>query len=140
MNENTVSFLCSFFRIFDAYIISLDSVGRVVTGKIKYLDERGIQQFKWHIPDSSFLKESICLLDYLLQTKCYEGNRISLTKEELNQQYQSYSDENERNTLAIIFLLSVRINVTESGKEPRFFSIQLKPSYQKVAPAEYQAA
>lgn len=117
-----VRFLCSFFGVFQAYIIEIRVQKDKVEGVIMYVD-KDIQKFVWYYTSLSHVKKAFQLLDILIEKEWVSIDKIIISKQELIKYLENigwgYSDIDG----SICFLSSLKINMVDEGKETDSFFV-----------------
>lgn len=117
-----VRFLCSFFNVFDAYIIEVRIRKDEVEGVIMYTDD-DMQRFVWHYSNLNHLKMATELLDILKQKKWISIDKIIVSEKELIKYLEEIGWNMDDINNVLFFLVSLNINMIDEGEETDMFFV-----------------
>ena len=116
MNNYTTKFLNSFFTLFDAYVIKIDTQNGKIKGTVNYNDGSGSQEFEWSSPQSTFWNEAIFLLDLISENGYAKGDIISISSQELAQKIDSLEWPVEKVDRVLQFIFSINVSMVDNGR------------------------
>ena len=117
-----VRFLCSFFNVFDAYIIEVRIRKDEVEGVIMYTDD-DMQRFVWHYSNLNHLKMATELLDILKQKEWISIDKIIVSEKELIKYLEEIGWNMDDINNVLFFLVSLNINMIDEGEETDMFFV-----------------
>ncbi len=116
MEKYVARFLCSFFQLFQCYLLEIEISDGKVEGVICYEDFHDIQQFIWNYNHNNSIEDAIALAEILWQEKLINGDKIIVTEEDIKKILHEKKWSEETISNSINFLLNVRVNMIDNGE------------------------
>lgn len=125
MNKVVEDFLKSFFQIHNAIIKEQQYEDGIVHGQVYWQnDEEEVQIFRWHIEASEEdIKRMNSLCNLLIEKNLVEGDRITITENDLVMGMKSAGWDSNNAELAINTLMSTEVKMVDDGQETDSFFI-----------------
>ena len=122
--ELIINFLNAFFKLFQAHIVKITFDKNKTTGVIIWNDTNELQEFTWNIPRNNYNYKSITqLINYLIQKKLVEGDKIIIPKELLIKNLKKSHLNLNKIEDSLILLCSVRIAMVDNDEITDYFLI-----------------
>ena len=116
MEKYVARFLCSFFQLFQCYLLEIKISDGKVEGVVCYEDFHDIQQFIWNYNHDNSIEDAIALAEILWQEKLINGDKIIVTEEDIKKILHEKKWSEETISNSINFLLNVRVNMIDNGE------------------------
>ncbi|MBR4452638.1 MAG: hypothetical protein IKS33_00095 [Bacteroidales bacterium] len=116
MEKYVARFLCSFFQLFQCYLLEIKISDGKVEGVVCYEDFHDIQQFIWNYNHNNSIEDAIALAEILWQEKLINGDKIIVTEEDIKKILHEKKWSEETISNSINFLLNVRVNMIDNGE------------------------
>ena len=116
MEKYVARFLCSFFQLFQCYLLEIKISDGKVEGIVCYEDFHDIQQFIWNYNHNNSIEDAIALAEILWQEKLINGDKIIVTEEDIKKILHEKKWSKETISNSINFLLNVRVNMIDNGE------------------------
>ncbi|HMF72482.1 MAG TPA: hypothetical protein VK616_13475 [Flavitalea sp.] len=116
--------LCTYFSLFKGYVREFTIEGSKVLGVVKWDGERDKQPFSWQpVPDESVLLIIQRLSQYLIDNNLLHGDRIVISKMELQDRLSALGWGPDEAVKNIEYLTSMRVHMVDEGEETDFFFV-----------------
>lgn len=114
-------------RVFKVNIIDKYSKNAKLNGSVlwddDFIDDEP-QEFIWYIPtNNKYIHDSIALINYIIDNKLIDGDRIIITEVELRKQLIKQSWNEEKINEALAYLLNLDIKMLDNGEETSSFFV-----------------
>lgn len=124
LDKHAVRFLCSFFKLYSAYIYKVEINKEDIKGVICFEYDEQKQEFFWHYPMDKRIKYAIDFLDFVNKQQLNQGEKLITNKKEVVQLLLNEGWSEKRITETMDFVLNLNIQMIDEGFVTGQFTIR----------------
>jgi hypothetical protein len=124
LEKYAIRFLCSFFKLYSAFLYKVEIGADGINGIIHYEYDDQIQEFSWIYPMDKRIKSAIEFLDFINEYHLNQGEIITKNKDEIKQLLLNQGWSENKIMEAFDYVLNLNIQMIDEGYVTNYFIIR----------------